>query len=123
VGWGGYLEDPPPSAFRGTGPVDYWGENDCVIVAIPPLRTDGKRLASGDSGGPLLMRDEEGQEVVAGVLFVDGEPDREVCGRIHPRPRLQHGSWTATYRGPIRGTLATPIGPWLRAMVPEADHR
>ncbi|MEM1430490.1 MAG: hypothetical protein AAGG09_13635 [Pseudomonadota bacterium] len=123
VGWGGYLEDPPPSAFRGTGPVDYWGENNCVIVAIPPLRTDGKRLASGDSGGPLLMQGKEGEEVVAGVLFVIGQPDREVCGSIQPRPRLQHGSWTPTFRGPIRGTLATPIGSWLRAMVPEADHR
>ncbi|MEM9248742.1 MAG: trypsin-like serine protease [Pseudomonadota bacterium] len=122
VGWGGYPDDPSPSAIRGTGPVEYWGENECVIVAVPPLRRDGKRLSSGDSGGPLLMK-ENGEEIVAGVLFVIGQPDRETCGTIHPRPRQQHGSWTPTFRDDIRGTLATPIGAWLRAMVPEADHR
>ncbi|MEE4120501.1 MAG: trypsin-like serine protease [Paracoccaceae bacterium] len=115
--------DPPPAKRRATGPVAYWGENACVILGLPPVRADGHRLATGDSGAPLLMRDRDGAEVVAGVLFVIGQPDRAACGEIRPAPREQYGSWTPTWRPPVPGTPSLDIGAWLRRMVPQADHR
>jgi len=111
-----------PSPQRGTGLAQYWGANACVIVAIPPKRPDGRRLYSGDSGSPLLL-EMDGEEVVAGTLFVIGLPDIEGCGTIRPAPLGQFGSWTPTWREAIPGTDATDIGEWLRRMVPEADHR
>ena len=114
--------DTPPAHRRGTGPVRLWGANDCVILAVPPLRPDGKHLYSGDSGAPLLMS-VDGEEVIAAVLFAIGQPDRETCGPVTPAPRYQYGSWTPTFRGAIGETGATPIGDWLRRMAPEADHR
>ncbi len=113
----------PGTAPRVTGPLLYWGENDCVLVALPPDRGDGRRLASGDSGAPLLMRDRDGREVVAGVLFVIGQPDRATCGTIAPSPHAQHGAWTPTWRPAPPGTAATDIGDWLRRMAPQALHR
>jgi len=113
----------PGTAPRVTGPLLYWGENDCVLVALPPERGDGRRLASGDSGAPLLMRDRDGREVVAGVLFVIGQPDRATCGAITPGPRARHGAWTPTWRPAVPGTAATDIGTWLRRMAPQAEHR
>ena len=115
--------DPAPAALRHTGPVAFWGANACVLVGLPPLRADGRRLTGGDSGAPLLMRTDSGEEIVAGILFVIGQPDPPACGPILPAPREQHGSWTPTWRPPVPVTEATDIGAWLRRMAPEADHR
>jgi hypothetical protein len=117
--WGG-------TDIRRTGPTGFWGANACALIALAPRTVSGRRLVSGDSGAPLLMtrpgRDGP-EEIVVGIAFARGQADVETCGRITPPAPPGHGSWTPTFRGEIAGTEATPIGGWLRAMVPQADHR
>ncbi|PRY22986.1 trypsin [Aliiruegeria haliotis] len=110
-----------PAPVRQTGQVAYWGRNDCHVVGLPPNRSDGRRILPGDSGSPLLL-EQAGREIMVGVLWGSGTPDRAICGDVIPRQPDRHGSYTPTWRGSLEGTDATDIGAWLRAMVPDAEH-
>ncbi len=116
-------------ARRGTGPVDIVGLNGCAILGLGPRRVSGRALVPGDSGAPLLMRgaatraDGSREEVVAGIAYAVGIADAQTCGMPALRRIAGLSSWTPTARGALPGTEATPLGDWLRRMVPQADHR
>ena len=114
---------------RGTGPVGIVGINGCAILGLGPGRLTGRALVPGDSGAPLLMRgmatraDGTREEVVAGIAYAVGIADTPTCGMPALRRIAGLSSWTPTARAGISGTEATPLGDWLRRMVPQADHR
>ncbi|MBM7068714.1 serine protease [Actibacterium sp. 188UL27-1] len=113
AGWGMPTFPQAPSAKRQTGPVGFWGANDCHVFGLPPLRYSGPhRILAGDSGSPLLMRTSSG-EVVIGVLYGRGLLDRQVCNGISPPLPEHHGSYTQTFRtlGPI------PLKDWFDRML------
>lgn len=123
AGWGAASAEDLAGATRQTGPVRGWTENTCTLIGLPPARPNGARVLTGDSGSPLLaMLDGPNgpEEHVIAVIFARGVPDTETCGL----PRLpvpeRHGSYTATWRGPIPGTDATDIVAWLSHHVPGA---
>jgi hypothetical protein len=114
---------------RGTGPVDIVGLNGCAILGLGPGRLSGRALVPGDSGAPLLVAGEElradgtREEMVAGIAYAVGIADAPTCGMPALRRVAGVSSWTPTARGALPGTEATPLGDWLRRMVPQADHR
>lgn len=122
AGWGMPKSIQKEFPLRQTGPVQYWGANKCFVVGLPPIRRNGARIISGDSGAPLLLRDDD-TEIVAGVLWGWGAIDPSVCGRVTPKPPGLHGVYTPTFRPQLDGTESTDVGHWLRTMVPDADHR
>jgi len=107
---------------RQTGPVEYWGASVCNIVGLPPVRENGRRIISGDSGSPLLLRQGD-EDIVVAVLFGAGLPDAQTCGTVLPVPPPRHGTYTATWRPVVPGSRSTDLGAWLREMAPNADHR
>ncbi len=122
AGWGMPTFAEAPSPRRRTGPVKHWGSNACHLIALPPLRANGRRILPGDSGAPLLIKLDDG-EAVAGVLWGGGPLDVASCGPVTPPAPPLNGSYIPTWRGLIAGTQASDLGDWLRRMVPEADHR
>lgn len=120
AGFGRPLKEPPNQAVLRAGRVSYWGRNACALVALPPLHRGGDRIATGDSGAPLLLRQLDGAEVVVAVIWGRNPPDGAACGVPRPFPPLMHGAYTPTVRGPISGTNATDISAWLEKMVPDA---
>ncbi|MEO1678833.1 MAG: trypsin-like serine protease [Pseudomonadota bacterium] len=115
AGWGKERTQRGARPIRATGPVQLWGENRCSLVARLAPRADGRPVASGDSGGPLLMSTAQG-EVLVGVLSSRGVPDQSTCGRIVPRPPAGTVAFTPTWRAAPADSDATDIGPWLQAM-------
>jgi hypothetical protein len=118
-GWG-KLGNGLHTPTRKTGPLGYWSENRCSIFALPPSRGNGRRIMSGDSGSPLLVRQPDGTEAVAGVLFGSSVVDEATCGTPAPLPPRAHGTYTTVWRPGIDGTNATDIGVWLEQMVSDA---
>ena len=120
AGFGRANGEASGKAQRSGGRVSYWGQNDCHLYALPPNRANGRRINSGDSGAPLILRLSDGRDVIMGVMWGRGNPDGEACGLPSSIPPENHGSYTATFRGKVQGTQATDIGDWLSRMVPEA---
>lgn len=119
AGWGLGTRSPEELPRRQTGRTSYWDRNACLLFTLPPERADGQRVALGDSGSPLILR-VNGREMVAGVLFGSGLPDRDPCGLPLLPPPQRHGAYTPTFRPAIPGTDATDIGAWIAGFAPQA---
>ncbi len=121
AGWGLGLRTAAQLPRRQTGRVSYWDRNACHLFTLPPERAGGERIVKGDSGSPLILR-QDGADIVAGVLFGSGLPDSAICGQPLLRPPARHGAYTPTFRGPLTGTDATDLGAWISHFAPEAAH-
>lgn len=119
AGWGLGERSARDLPHRQTGRTSYWDRNACLLYTLPPERADGQRVAKGDSGSPLILR-RNGRDLVAGVLFGSGLPDRDPCGLPLLPPPQRHGAYTPTFRGIIPGTDATDIGAWISHFAPSA---
>lgn len=122
AGWGKAKSLQHFETKRQTGDVTYWGSSACHIVGLPPLKPGGQRIISGDSGSPLILRQND-EDIVVGVLFGSGLPDASTCGLVRPLPPSLHGTYTPTFRSSVPGSGSTDIGAWLREMVPDAEFR
>lgn len=122
-GWGAARAEDLVGATRQTGPVRGWTENACSLIGLPPARPSGARVLTGDSGSPLLalLDGPNGpEEYVIAVLFARGIPDTEACGLPRLPVPQRHGTYTATWRGPVPDTDATDIVAWLTHHAPGA---
>lgn len=120
AGYGRTRGETALTSVRRTGRVSYWGRNSCALVGLPPLHAGGDRIATGDSGAPLLMGLPDGGEAVVAVIWGRNPPDGAACGVPRPFPPLMHGAYIPTVRGPIENTNATDLSDWLEKMVPSA---
>ncbi len=121
AGWGLGGTDRRALPLRQTGKVDYWDDNACSLITLPPERGTGDRIVTGDSGSPLLLT-HGGAERVAGVLFGAGLPDFKTCGLPTLRPPKRHGNYTPTFRRNIAETDATNIAAWIEKFAPRAVY-
>ncbi|MDD9716547.1 trypsin-like serine protease [Dinoroseobacter sp. PD6] len=123
AGWGAASVEELDGAVRQTGTVRPWTENACTLFALPPVRPNGARILTGDSGSPLLamLETPQGpQEHVIAVLFASGAPDIATCGPPALRVPQRHGAYTATWRKALPESDATDLGAWLTHHAPDA---
>lgn len=123
AGWGAESVEALAGAVRQTGEVRGWTENACNLFALPPVRPNGARILTGDSGSPLLatLDTPEGpQEHVIAVLFASGAPDLSTCGRPALRVPQRHGTYTPLWRGTLPDSDSTDLAAWLSHHVPGA---
>lgn len=123
AGWGAPKGGPEAGAKRQTGPVRGFSKTRCNLVALPPVRPNGERILTGDSGSPLLAKldgPDGPEEHVIAVLFASGIPDRAACGARDLRVPRRHGTYTPTWRKQVPDTDSTDLGLWISHHAPDA---
>lgn len=123
AGWGAPKGASVKGAVRQTGPVRGFSKTRCNLVALPPVRPNGERILTGDSGSPLLAKIDGpngAEEHVIAVLFASGIPDRAACGAQDLRVPRRHGTYTPTWRKRVPMTDSTDLGLWISHHAPSA---